>query len=76
MATHQELIAHRLSIPQIRDYLKVDSLGYLSIEGLAATIGLPYNHICTACFSGDYPMTVNESEGEKLAFDGAIRRSG
>jgi len=76
MATHQELIAHRLNIPQIRDFLKVDSLGYLSIEGLAATIGLPYNHICTACFSGDYPMTVNQSEGEKLAFDEAIRRGG
>lgn len=76
MATHEELIAHRLSIPQIRDHLQVDSLGYLSIEGLAETIGLPSNHICTACFSGDYPMTINRGEGEKLAFDWAVHHVG
>jgi amidophosphoribosyltransferase len=72
MATHQELIAHRMSIPEIRDHLGVDTLGYLSIEGLAETIGQPSNHLCMACFSGDYPMSVDAREGEKLAFDGVI----
>jgi amidophosphoribosyltransferase len=73
MATHEELIAHRMTIPEIRDYLGVDSLAYLSISGLAETIGRPSNQLCMACFSGDYPMAVDAKEGEKLAFDSVIR---
>ena len=73
MATHEELIAHRLTIPEIREFLGVDSLGYLSIQGLAETIGRPSSQLCMACFSGDYPMNVDAKEGEKLAFDGVIR---
>ncbi len=73
MATHAELIAHRMTIPEIRDYLGVDSLGYLSLTGLAETIGRPSNQLCMACFSGDYPMAVDAREGEKLAFDCVIK---
>jgi len=72
MATCDELIAHRMSIAEIRDYLGVDSLGYLSIEGLAETIGQPCDKLCLACFSGEYPLAVTEAAGEKLAFDGVI----
>ena len=72
MATYEELIAHRLSIPEIRERLGVDTLGYLSIEGLVETIGQPCDNMCLACFSGDYPLAVREEEGEKLAFDGVI----
>ena len=72
MATHEELIAHRMSIEEIRDHLHVDTLGYLSEEGLAETIGQPCNHLCLACFSGDYPLTIQAGECEKSAFDGTI----
>jgi amidophosphoribosyltransferase len=75
MATHEELIAHRMTIPEIRDYLGVDSLAYLSLAGLAETIGRPANQLCMACFSGDYPMVVDAREGEKLAFDSVIGRA-
>lgn len=72
MATYEELIAHRLSVPDIRERLGVDTLGYLSIEGLTETIGQPADNLCLACFSGEYPLVVHEEAGKKLAFDGVI----
>ncbi len=48
------LIAHNRSIDEIRDLLGADSLSYLNIERLNEMAeGLP---ICTACFSGNYPI--------------------
>jgi amidophosphoribosyltransferase len=73
MASCDELIAHRMSIPEIRDHLGVDSLGYLSVEALAKTIGQPCDKLCLACFSGEYPLEVTEDAGEKLAFDGVVK---
>ena len=72
MATHEELIAHRMSIEEIRDHLHVDTLGYLSVEGLAETIGQPCNHLCLACFSGNYPLAIQDGDCNKSAFDGTI----
>ncbi len=58
MATEWELIAARCTIPEIRDYLGSDSLGYLSVDGLLQAVGLPRNIFCLACFTGDYPIPV------------------
>ncbi|HUS04192.1 MAG TPA: amidophosphoribosyltransferase [Dehalococcoidia bacterium] len=58
MATEWELIAARKSIPEIRDYLGADSLGYLSLDGLLQAVGLPRDIFCLACFTGDYPIPV------------------
>jgi len=58
MATEWELIAARKTILEIRDYLGVDSLGYLSIDGLLQAVGLPRDIFCLACFTGDYPIPV------------------
>jgi amidophosphoribosyltransferase len=57
MPTKGELIGSRLDVPQISEKLGVDSLGYLSLEGLVDAVaeGKPY---CTACFSGDYPAPL------------------
>ncbi len=52
MSTYKELIANNKTIEEIRKYLDVDSLGYLSIEGLKKAIGLP---LCTGCLNEDYP---------------------
>lgn len=53
-----ELIACNRSIEQIKEFLDVDSIGYLSIQGmLAATRQNPEN-FCTACFSGKYPTQI------------------
>ncbi len=49
-----QLMAHNRTIEEIRDLLGADSLSYLNIERLNEMAeGLP---ICTACFSGDYPI--------------------
>jgi len=58
MATEWELIAAMKTIPEIRNYLGADSLGYLSLEGLLQAIGLPRETFCLACFTGDYPIPV------------------
>jgi len=51
-----ELAANRLSIEELRRYLGLDSLNYLSLEGMLAAMPLPAGDFCTACFSGKYPV--------------------
>jgi len=55
-----ELIATSKSIEEIRDFLGLDSLHYLSLEGLLS-IGIDPNRFCLACFTGDYPITPERS---------------
>jgi len=56
--TRSELIASSHSIAQIQAHLGVDSLGYLSLEGMLAAAG-PDDRYCHACFSGQYPTDVS-----------------
>lgn len=55
-----QLIANERSVDEIRDYLEVDSLHYLSVDGMLRCVKHPARHYCTACFSGQYPMEVNQ----------------
>jgi amidophosphoribosyltransferase len=57
--TPGELIANTRTVEEIRDYLGVDSLHYLSIEGMLSCVKHPPRNYCTACFSGQYPMPVD-----------------
>lgn len=69
MATKKELIASNKEIEEIRDYLGVDSLGYLSIESLVECIGIPRNELCVGCLTGEYPtdlpVDIEEYEAER-----------
>ena len=65
--TRKELVANNLSLDEIRKFLNVDSLGYLSMEGLLSAVGRP-NDYCTACWSGTYPIPFGE-EGDKFALE-------
>ncbi|UCF04765.1 MAG: amidophosphoribosyltransferase [bacterium] len=58
--TRGELIASTHSVDMIREFLGVDSLKYISLEGLLSCVSDP-EHYCVACFGGGYPI---ESEGE------------
>ncbi len=58
MATRWELIAAQKTIPEIRDFISADSLGYLSIDGLIKAVALPKDIFCLACFTGNYPIPV------------------
>ncbi|HNX82202.1 MAG TPA: amidophosphoribosyltransferase [Candidatus Omnitrophota bacterium] len=56
-----ELIANRYeSLEKIRQYLNVDSLGYLSLEGMLACFKQCANSYCTACWTGKYPINAGE----------------
>jgi amidophosphoribosyltransferase len=68
MATRWELIAAQKSIPEVRDFIGADSLGYLSIDGLIKAVALPKDIFCLACFTGNYPIPV-QLEMAKLALE-------
>jgi amidophosphoribosyltransferase len=53
-----ELIAHNLELDNIREYLNVDTLAYLSLDRLVAATGAAGAGFCDACFTGDYPVEV------------------
>ncbi|GAC1550178.1 MAG: amidophosphoribosyltransferase [Herpetosiphon sp.] len=56
MATYDELIAHKMTVGEIAAHIGVDSLYYLSYEGLIRATGNEPQSFCGACFSGNYPM--------------------
>ncbi|MHB1288729.1 amidophosphoribosyltransferase [Georgenia sp.] len=58
-ATRAELIANGLTIDELRDSLGADSLGYLSLEGMVAATTVPGERLCTACFTGHFPIPLH-----------------
>jgi amidophosphoribosyltransferase len=65
--TREELIAANLDLEGIRQHLGVDSLGYLSLEGMLRSVPDGPDGFCHACFSGDYP-TPPPTDPDKLRF--------
>ena len=61
-STRGELIAADKSVDELRDFLGLDSLGYLSIDGLLQSTGVenPETNFCKACFDGCYPVAFDE----------------
>ncbi len=57
--TPTELIANGRSVDQIREFIEVDSLSYLSLDGMLKCMSKPADHYCTACWSGNYPIPVD-----------------
>jgi len=53
-----ELIAANMTVDEIRDYLNVDTLAYLSIDRLIEATGAVGAGFCDACLTGDYPVAV------------------
>ncbi len=65
MATYPELIAHRMDVAQICEHLGLDSLAYLSLDGLQQATRA--QGFCNGCFTGNYPVEV--SFVDKHAFE-------
>jgi amidophosphoribosyltransferase len=53
-----ELLAANLTVDEIRDYLNVDSLAYISLDRLVDATGATGAGFCDACFTGEYPVEV------------------
>lgn len=63
----KQLIGACSSVEEIRDMIGVDSLGYISLQGLEESIGMK-DSLCMACFCGNYPMDVPNC-GNKFLFE-------
>ncbi len=57
--TRKELIASTKSVAQIKNYIKADTLHYLSLSGLIEASKQNPDTLCTACFTGKYPVAVD-----------------
>jgi len=64
--TKKELIAAKHSVEWIRDFIGVDSLHYLSLEGMLNSMPLPKENFCTACFTGKYPIKPPTRQSKKI----------
>jgi amidophosphoribosyltransferase len=73
--TREELIAANHSVEEIRRYLGVETLAYLSLEGMVSASAGESGRFCHACFSNQYP-TALPSDAAKLKFEaaGAVTR--
>jgi amidophosphoribosyltransferase len=59
-ASRAELIANGLGVEGVRASINADSLGYVSEQNLIAATEQPANRLCTACFSGSYPIPLGD----------------
>jgi len=57
--TRQELLANNLDMEQIREFLEVDSIGYMSLPGLLSCTSQDPEHYCTACWDGKYRIPID-----------------
>jgi len=72
--SRRELIGALKTVDEIRDYLGVDSLGYISLEGLLAC-EKDGTKFCHACFSGQYPVPI-DPHATKLEIESMHRAAG
>ncbi len=66
--TRAELIASSHTTEEICKYIRADSLGYLSVEGMLSCVKNPLN-FCLACFEGDYPIEFSGQNPQQLSID-------
>ncbi len=63
-STKGELIASKKSVEEIREFLGLDALHYLSIDAMVKASGADSDRFCMACFDGQYPTDINEHVGK------------
>ena len=68
MAKKSELIASNMTVEEITEHLKVDSLGFLSNDGLLKSISGDRDQYCMGCFTGNYPIPI-QLEMDKLVLE-------
>jgi len=55
----EKLIANQCTLDEIKEYLGVDSIGYLDVDGMVAATGMQEDTFCLACFTGEYPLQID-----------------
>jgi amidophosphoribosyltransferase len=61
-----DLIAATHTLPEIRDFIEADSVGYLSLEGLLSAVGSERRSYCSSCYTGVYPVEFPRDEATYL----------
>jgi amidophosphoribosyltransferase len=64
----QDLLAHRMGVEEMRQFIDADSLAFISMDGLYRAMSQPardgsHPQFCDACFSGDYPIELTDVSG-------------
>lgn len=62
----RNLIAATRTVEEIREFIKADSLSFLSFPGLIEATGVPEDMFCTSCFTGQYPIDIGERARELM----------
>jgi amidophosphoribosyltransferase len=70
----KNLLANQFKGAEMADYLGVDSIGYLDIDGMVRATGLPMSEFCLACFNGQYPVPIDR-ELDKFIIERRSARS-
>ena len=60
----QELLAVRYNLEEIKEFLKVDSIAYQTLDGMLSCVSNPPDHYCHACFTGRYPVVAGQKTGK------------
>ncbi|TWF76960.1 amidophosphoribosyltransferase [Pseudonocardia hierapolitana] len=73
-ATRAELVASGLDTEGVRRSIGADTLGYVSVDGMVGASEQPRSRLCTACFTGEYPIPLPEEArlGKHLLEDLAV----
>jgi amidophosphoribosyltransferase len=66
----EKLIAAKYSVEEIKEFIGVDSLGYLSLEDTYGAVSSAKTDFCAACFTGEYLMEHKINGKIKLQFEG------
>lgn len=67
-STRGELIAAHKDVEAIRDFVGLDTLGYLGVDNLRAALTTPPGEFCLACFTGEYPVPL-DPDFDKFCFE-------
>jgi amidophosphoribosyltransferase len=62
--TQTELIAAKMTVPEVREYVGADSLYFLSYDGMIAATTLPEHVFSASCFTGIYPTPIGKRAQE------------
>jgi amidophosphoribosyltransferase len=62
ISSRSELIAAYKNVDDVRKLVHSDSLGYVSIDGLVRSIGIPAEDLCMGCLTGIYPIEIPGEE--------------
>ncbi len=72
--SRSELLAADMEVSEIREYLGVDTLSYLALDGLVEAVGAPGAGFCTACLTGEYPVDIPLEAGKGVLEGGSTQR--